>query len=243
MPTDTRTSWNIATGNHNAHKGDQAAKLRAGEDPLFPEELELLGALSGLEVVHLQCNAGQDSLGLARRGARVTGVDFSDVAINFARALSAQSGIPATFVEAEVLEWLATTNDRFDVAFSSYGATGWLRDLDAWASGVARILRPGGRLVYVEFHPLVWSFGEDGRATGDDYFATAPFEDPVGDYVADSGEALGCTTTLAAEVTENRVPATSYQHTLGAVVSAKSSGSRVRTRCKAGWTAGHSDVE
>src|SRR3954468_604127 len=119
----TRRSWDIATRNHNAHKGDQAAFLRAGGDVLFPEELQLLGDLAGRRVAHLQCNAGQDSLCLARRGASVVGVDLSDEAIRFARATSDASGIAATFEQAEVVAWMEATEARFDVAFASYGAT------------------------------------------------------------------------------------------------------------------------
>ncbi|MCB9730876.1 MAG: class I SAM-dependent methyltransferase [Deltaproteobacteria bacterium] len=221
MSDRTRESWNIATRNHNAHKGDQAAFLRGGGDLLFPEELELLGPLDGRDLVHLQCNAGQDSLCLARRGARVLGVDFADEAVAFARRLSAAAGIPARFELAEVVSWLEGTTETFDLAFSSYGAAGWLPDLGAWARGLARVLRPGGAFVYVEFHPLVWSIGPDLRLSGDDYFATEPFHEPVGDYVADSGAGLGAVAAAdAADLTPNRVPATSYQHTLGAVLEA-----------------------
>lgn len=92
-----RRSWNHATRAHNEHKGDQAAFLRGGGSTLFPEEIELLGAVRGQRVVHLQCNAGQDSLSIAARGARVTGVDISDEAIAFARTLSKDSGIEASF--------------------------------------------------------------------------------------------------------------------------------------------------
>ncbi len=83
------------------------------------------------------------------------------------------------------------TEARFELAFSSYGSVGWLPELGAWAAGVRRILEPGGRFVYVEFHPVRWSIGADLGLTGDDYFATAPFLDPVRDYVADSGTHLG----------------------------------------------------
>ncbi len=159
MDDETRRSWNFATRNHNAHKGDQAAFFRAGGDVLFSEELELLGPLQGRDVAHLQCNAGQDTLSLVHHGARATGVDFSDEAIAFARQLSADSGVPATFIESEIISWLETTPERFDLAFTSYGTTPWLSDLEAWARGVERILRPGGALVYVEFHPLIWSLG------------------------------------------------------------------------------------
>lgn len=216
----TRQSWNRATRNHNAHKGDQAARLAAGEELLFPEELSLLGDLSGKRLVHLQCNAGQDSLCLARRGADVTGVDLSDEAIDFARALSARAGIPARFLRSELLSWMAQTDERFDVAFTSYGTTGWLPDLGAWARGVRRVLRPGGVLVYVEFHPLVWSLGDQdpGTLSGDDYFATAPFREPVGDYVAAAGAALGA--VEVGETVQNTIPAVSYQHGLAEVLQA-----------------------
>lgn len=216
----TRESWNIATRNHNKHKGDQAAFFRAGGDVLFPEELELLGELAGRTVVHLQCNSGQDTLGLARRGAEVLGVDFSDEAVAFARALSEGSGIAAEFAESEVVTWLNTTERRFDLAFSSYGVVGWLPDLAAWARGVARVLKPGGAFVYVEFHPLVWSFGPGFAASKDDYFEEQPFREPVGDYVAASGAGLGVVEGGAAETVENHVPATAYQYGVGQVVTA-----------------------
>jgi SAM-dependent methyltransferase len=185
---------------------------------LFPEELELLGPLDGRRLAHLQCNAGQDSLCLARRGARVVGVDLSDGAIAFARELSARSGIPAEFVEAELAGWLASTDARFDLAFSSYGAVSWMPDLDVWARGVARVLVPGGRFVYVEFHPVVWTVGKELRLDGDDYFATAPFVVPIGDYVADSGAALGAVTGGATQ--ENTIPATAWQWGVGQIVDA-----------------------
>jgi SAM-dependent methyltransferase len=214
----TRRSWNHATRNHNAHKGDQARFLRDGGDVLFPEELELLGDLRGKRLVHLQCNAGQDTLCLARRGATVLGVDLSDEAIGFARALSADSGIAASFLEAEVVAWLHRTDQRFDIAFASYGAIGWLPDLAAWADGVHRVLEDGGRLVLVEFHPLIWSWGPDLRPTRDDYFATTPFIEPVNDYVAESGEGLGA--VIPAETVPNPHAATGWQHPLGDVVTA-----------------------
>ena len=216
----TRRSWNRATRIHNAHKGDQAARLRDGWEPLFPEELVLLGDVAGKRLVHLQCNAGQDSLSLARRGARVLGVDLSDDAIAFARELSSESGIDARFERAEVCEWMARTDERFEIAFSSYGATGWLPDLTAWAEGIARILEPGGRFVYVEFHPLVWSIDADLRLAGDDYFEAQPFTEPVGDYVAAAGEGLGAVGGAPRASEENDLPAYSYAHGLGDIVSA-----------------------
>lgn len=190
-----RLSWNAATAAHNSHKGDQAAFFRAGGDTLFPEELELLGDPSGVDLLHLQCNAGQDTLSLSRRGARATGVDISDEAIRFARELAGGSGIDAAFERADVYDWLAAAareGRTFDTVFASYGAIGWLSDLAAWGRGIAGVLRPGGRFVLVEFHPAAMMLGEDLRPEHPYRTGGAPIEvrDGIGDYVADSGDGL-----------------------------------------------------
>jgi len=191
-----RISWNAATERHNRHKGDQAAFLRRGGSTLFREEIALLGDVRDQTLLHLQCNAGQDTLSIAARlGASVTGVDISDEAIRFAQELARASGIPGEFVRADVYDWLAANTRAFDVVFSSYGAVGWLSDLGAWARGIAAALRRGGRFVLVEFHPNLallggalsgdWSQASDmlgGRHYAYDY--------GVGDYVALSGGGL-----------------------------------------------------
>ncbi|MCD2105892.1 methyltransferase domain-containing protein [Rhodococcus erythropolis] len=112
-----RLSWNAATVAHNSHKGDQAQFFRNGGSTLFPEEVALLGEIAGSSILHLQCNSGQDSLSLAALGANVTGVDLSDSAIDFARTLSADSGIAAEFERGEVSGWLreaAAARRKFD---------------------------------------------------------------------------------------------------------------------------------
>ncbi|HVU14365.1 MAG TPA: class I SAM-dependent methyltransferase [Phototrophicaceae bacterium] len=188
---DNRVSWNAATDAHNSHKRDQAAFLRAGGSTLFPDEIELLGDLRGKTLAHLQCNAGQDTLSLAPLGATVTGVDISDTAINFARQLSVDSGIPATFERADIYDWLENTPTRYDVAFSSYGALVWLDDLKAWGKGIARVLNPGGRFVLLDFHPVYTMLGWDWQIEEDYMGGTrSTYDDGIGDYVAMSREAL-----------------------------------------------------
>jgi len=185
-----RRSWNAVTIAHNSHKRDQAAYLRGGGSTLFPDEIALLGDLTGKRLLHLQCNCGQDTLSLVQLGAEATGVDISDDAIAFARQLSEESGIPATFERADVYDWLAAAEpDRFDVVFASYGVIAWLSDLSAWASGIAKVLRPGGRFVLVEFHPSFMMLGDDWTPRYSAMGGVAePFAEGIGDYVAISGD-------------------------------------------------------
>ncbi len=192
-----RRSWNAATVVHNQRKREQAQWLAAGGELLFAEDYALLGPLDGKQLLHLQCNSGQDSLCLARRGATVTGVDISDEAIEFARALSRDSGIAASFERADIYDWLpraAADGRRFDLVYSSYGWLGWLSDLHRWARKVASVLRPGGRLVVLEFHPFVWMFDEQRRLAysyfGADEGEVIDNPKGVGDYVAAAGDAL-----------------------------------------------------
>ncbi len=187
-----RRSWNHATVAHNSHKGDQASYYRGGGNKLYPEERELLGDIGGLRVVHLQCNAGQDSLSLAQLGAKVTGVDISDEAIAFAQRLSAESGVPAIFVRSDIYDWLeAVEPASFDLAFCSYGATNWLSDIGTWAKGIARLLAPGGRFVTVEFHPVLNMRDDTGWALKYPYFGggeAQTWQEGIGDYVALSAQ-------------------------------------------------------
>ena len=192
---ENRLSWNAATIAHNSHKGDQAAFFRNGGNKLHPEEKELLGDIQGLSVVHLQCNSGQDTLSLAQMGASVTGVDISDTAIEFARQLSSDAGIPATFYRSDVYDWLeerARNAQLFDLVFCSYGAICWLSDINAWTQGISAILKPGGRFVTVDYHPVLSLFDEHMERKYA-YFTNGKvltWDEGVSDYVANSGLGL-----------------------------------------------------
>jgi SAM-dependent methyltransferase len=192
---ENRRSWNVATDAHNSHKGDQASFFRNGGNKLYLEEKELLGDITGLSVVHLLCNAGQDTLSLAQMGAVVTGVDISDTAIAFARTLSADSGVPAAFYRMDVYDWFeeaAKEGQQFDLVFCSYGAIHWLSNLSIWARGVATVLKTGGRFITVDYHPVMAMFDEHLNRKFP-YFRkdmVVTMENGIPDYVAARGKGL-----------------------------------------------------
>lgn len=218
-----RLSWNAGTKAHNSHKGDQAAYFRAGGNTLFPEESRLLGDITGETLLHLQCNCGQDSLSIASHlGAIVTGVDISDEAIRFARQLSRDSGIKASFVRADVYDFFANASECYDVLFSSYGALCWLSDLAAWGRGIAGCLRPGGRFVLVDFHPALIMFDEEWQLKHD-YMGGVPceYESGVGDYVALTGAAAEIDSLLPGiRDFRNPFPGVEYQWGIAEVATA-----------------------
>jgi SAM-dependent methyltransferase len=217
-----RRSWNAAVPAHASHRPGLAAFLRAGGSTLFPEERELLGDLRGRRLLHLLCNAGQDTLSLAALGADVLGVDISDEAIARAAALSAASGIAARFVRADAYDFLAGASGAFDRIYAGYGVICWLHDLAGFARGVAAALAPGGRFALMEFHPASNMFDPEWRLAHSYPAGGARLDlDGVGDYVGASGEGLapgGFAPGVSAFV--NPHPCHLYRWGVGEVVTA-----------------------
>lgn len=173
-PTINREAWNQKVAVHLDSAFYNMSGFLQGESSLKEIELSLLGDLKGKRVLHLQCHFGQDSLSLARLGAQVTGVDLSDKAIDKAKELAAQLGIKATFLCCDLYDLPEQLDEQFDIVFTSYGTIGWLPDMEGWAAIVARYLKPGGRFVFVEFHPVVWMFDDEFENIAYSYFNTGP---------------------------------------------------------------------
>ena len=164
-----RAMWDERAPAHAASPG--YAVQRFADDPAHLSnvvrfDLPLLGDISGLRGVHLQCHIGTDTVSLARLGARMTGLDFAPAAIEQAAALAATAGADVDFVQADVYAAVDVLDAAaFDLVFTGIGALCWLPDVDRWAEVVSALLRPGGRLFLREGHPMLWALDE-GRAEG-----------------------------------------------------------------------------
>ena len=115
---------------------------------------EAVGAVAGLDVMHLQCHIGFDAISLARRGARVVGVDFSPAALEKARTLARRCEVRVDFVEADATKLPVDLHNKFDLVYATIGVLGWIDDLRAWMRSAAAALRGGGKLLLVDIHPL-----------------------------------------------------------------------------------------
>jgi SAM-dependent methyltransferase len=218
--SDTRTArrlnrayWDSLAAVHGADAIYDDAALVAGADTIGDLEAagvrEAVGAVAGLDVLHVQCHIGHDTVSLARRGARVTGVDFSPASLARARDLARRSGVDADFVEGDSTALPAELHNRFDLAYATIGVICWIGDMEGWMRSVAAALRPSGRLLLVDLHPL---------------YQMLESVDPLAvdlPYGNDGGRAFDADGSYAAP--EARLASTSsvqYGHSLGELVTA-----------------------
>lgn len=149
-----RTAWDLRTAVHMESPYYGLEAFKHGDLTLKPPELELIADPAGTRLLHLQCHFGLDTLSWARLGAEATGVDISPLSVNTATQLAEELELGARFICADV-QGMGEVGDPFDLVFCSYGVVCWLASLDAWAAEIRRNLRPGGRFVLVEFHPIL----------------------------------------------------------------------------------------
>lgn len=214
-----RQMWDERVPIHTRSSYYDVPGFLAGGNQLRDFEPAELGSVEGLDLIHLQCHFGLDTLSWARLGARVTGLDFSEPAVESARAIAAEAGIDATFVCSDVYSAPASLDGKqFDVVYTGLGALCWLPDIEGWAQVISKLLRPGGRLYLVEFHPVTDMFGDDDVVLERSYFQRGPlhWNDP------------GTYTDGDAETQHNA--SIEWVHTLGDVISAVAgAGLRVET--------------
>jgi len=207
-----QTNWNERVPIHTASEFYDVDGWLANQRGPRPREIEALGDVSGLDLVHLQCHFGLDTLAFARAGARVTGLDFSHPAILEARQLAERAGLAdrAQFVEANVLEAAAALAPAtFDIVYVSLGALCWLPSVKRWAAQVAALLRPGGRLYLHDGHPLAWALADDDVRIQHTYFEERdPYVDDFDATYADGEARLSNTRTYE------------WNHSLGEIINA-----------------------
>jgi SAM-dependent methyltransferase len=213
-PADWRAvnlaNWDERVPIHLAGGHYDVAGFVAGQTRLREFEFGEVGDVSGRRLLHLQCHIGLDTLSWARRGATVTGLDFSASAVDAARSIADRIGADtARFVTSDVYDAVAALDgETFDVVYTGIGALCWLPDMESWARTAAALVAPGGFLYLAEFHPFADVLGEDGRSVEEDYFDRGPHAWDLPGTYADRDAPMKATMTV------------DWQHGIGEVVSA-----------------------
>jgi len=182
----------------------------AGGCSLDRRVVEALGQLDAARVLHLMCSTGEESLSLAVLGAQVLAVDISERQLDLARSKAEAAGVRVDFVAADI-GTLPTdiATGGFDVVYTGGGVLVWVPDISRWAAVVAGALRPGGRVVLWEYHPVASVFAADA---GDVRLAR--------DYLGGPGptETRGWTHFAAGR--DAQTPKYEFHWTLGEIVTA-----------------------
>ena len=150
-----RENWNERATVHYGSDFYDVEGFKSGRITLTDLELDEVGSVEGKKLLHLQCHFGLDTMSWSRLGAVATGVDFSDVAIEFARSLNDELGLGTRFICSSVYDLPEVLEEQFDIVFTSYGVLCWLPDLTGWARVVENHLKPGGVFYIVDGHPVL----------------------------------------------------------------------------------------
>jgi SAM-dependent methyltransferase len=168
--SDVERNVELWTRTNAEWTGERAREQWAREDFLWgiwgiPESrLRALPPLDGLDVVELGCGTAYLSAWLARHGARPVGVDPTPAQLETARELQREHGPEFPLVEAGAEE-VPLASGAFDLAVSEYGASIWA-DPYSWVPEAARLLRPGGRLVFLRNSTIAMLCSPDDGPTG-----------------------------------------------------------------------------
>ena len=151
-----RAAWDKMAEVHWNHPDYKVKDFLDGWNSIKSIEREQVGDVAGKSLLHLQCQFGMDTLSWARYGAKVTGVDISEVSIKYANQLKEMAELnEAKFICSDVLELIGKTEETFDVVFQSYGTHCWISDLFTLAEVVAHHLKPGGIYYIIDTHPIM----------------------------------------------------------------------------------------
>ena len=151
-----RANWTTSNAEYTDSEADAAWRKEQFSWGMFgaPETgVSVLGDVAGLDVIELGCGTAYFAAWLARQGARPVGVDITPAQLATARRLQAETGLEFPLIEANAEE-VPLADASFDLAVSEYGASIWC-DPYKWLPEANRLLRPGGRLVFMVNSPLV----------------------------------------------------------------------------------------
>jgi SAM-dependent methyltransferase len=179
-----RENWNTDSDTYQSDHGAElavAGGLAWGVWRVPEAELQMLGEVAGKDILELGCGAAQWSIALAKMGARPVGLDLSEKQLDHARRLMEEAGVNFPLVHASA-EVVPLPDRAFDIVLCDYGAMTF-SDPYVTVPEVARVLRPGGFLVFCGATPVIeMCYPEDSDHPQDrllmDYFGmwTLPYE-------------------------------------------------------------------
>lgn len=142
---------------------------------LMDYELNEMGNIKGKKIIHLQCHIATESISLAKLGAEVTAVDYSETAIEVAKKLAKQNNVNINFICCDIYDIIKHVKQKkYDIVYVNFGALIFLKDLDRWGKIVSSLLKPNGYLYLNELHPISAVLSDYEPKFVRDYFDKTP---------------------------------------------------------------------
>ncbi len=214
---ENRKYWESVVETHFASNFYEVDAWIKGGMKARPWEADVIGRLDNKDAVHLQCHFGKDTLSLLSLGAAsVTGIDYSESAIQKARELA----VITELSDRSAFELCAVkdvpnfmTPKRFDFAYVSLGAICWIPAISTWAKAIDYLLKDTATLFVHEVHPLaqILNRGNGGWSLDGEYFESevAMIDESDGSYTENSENLRGYRTHI-------------WNHSIGEVVTSLS---------------------
>ena len=185
-----RRRWNAASASYAA-MGDRLGNWRkVVEEPgwaFLPEELAILGDVTGQRACVLGSGDNLAVFALAAMGAEVTSVNISEAQIEVARRRAETLDLNVQFLCADVLEIDQLADESYDLVHTSRHVACWVSDLRAFYRQAVRILKPGGLFLVTEYHPLrrIFKNGPERLEVESSYLDRGPFRYEVSEELFD----------------------------------------------------------
>jgi SAM-dependent methyltransferase len=209
-------NWDERVESHTQGNGKDFYDIEgflAGKSTLRNIEIEELGNVSGKSMLHLQCHFGLDTLSWARQGAKITGVDFSPKAIEYAINLASRCKLSADFICSDVFNLPNVFDKQFDIVIATYGILCWIPEVHRYMNVVSHFLKAGGCFLLIDGHPFLdmFEFNEE----------SGQLEIKHSYFHANQPEECYCTTSYANKKYKMRYDKTyQWSHDIDSIVTA-----------------------
>ncbi|MCU1593350.1 MAG: Methyltransferase type 11 [Frankiales bacterium] len=176
-----RLWWDANASDYYAEHGDVLgdADLLWCPEGVREQDAQLLGDVDGLRVLEVGCGAAQGARWLTAQGAHVTAFDVSFGQLRQARRLDAATGMAVDRLVQADAQRLPFLDGSFDVVLSAFGGIPFVANSAGTMREIARVARPGARVVFSVTHPLRWAFPDDpgpaGLTVRQSYFDRTPY--------------------------------------------------------------------
>lgn len=170
MTKETKKWWEEKSSEYQT-KSNIPIGIHYGPGAPFEDKLHLLGNLNGKKVLEIGCGGAQCGIAMAKKGAKVTGIDISEEQLNFAKKLAKKNNVNLNFYQGDVKKLPQIKSHSQDLVFSAW-ALFYVDDIKSCFEEVHRVLKKKGIFVVALPHPAYFIMNPKTLKFNQSYFKT-----------------------------------------------------------------------